>query len=133
MMAQKADQAETKGAAPFIAAFPEVSALATKRMEEISQLQAQLFQGMPDINKRWMDRMQSEAALAAQFTAKLAAAHSVPDAASAWEEWITRRMEMATEDAKLLLADSQKISEAATAFLSSGFKAGPNGGDPQSK
>jgi hypothetical protein len=88
---------------------------------------------MPDINKRWMDRMQSEAALAAQFTAKLAAVHSVPDAASAWEEWITRRMEMATEDAKLLLADSQRISEAATAFLSSGFKAGANGGNPKSE
>jgi hypothetical protein len=42
-------------------------------------------------------------------------------------------MEMATEDAKLLLADSQKISEAATAFLSSGFKAGANGGGPQSR
>jgi hypothetical protein len=65
--------------------------------------------------------MQSEATLAPEFASKLAAARSIPETATICQEWVSRRMEMATEDAKRLSADSQKFVATGARLLSKGW------------
>jgi hypothetical protein len=57
------------------------------------------------------DRLQSEASLASELTSRLTAARSPADAAAAYQEWMSRRMGMAAEDGKHLLANTQKIMQ----------------------
>jgi hypothetical protein len=57
--------------------------------------------------------MQSQAKLGSEFVAKLTAARSIPEVATAYQEWASRQMEMAAEDAKRIFADGQKLAETA--------------------
>ena len=63
--------------------------------------------------------------MASEFSAKLTAARSIPDVATACQEWTSRHMEMAAEDAKRIFADGQKMAETGARLLSSGWL--PNG------
>ena len=68
------------------------------------------------MNLSCLDRMQSEATMASEFSTKLTAARSIPEVATVYQKWATRRMEMAAEDAKRLFADSQKLHRDGSAF-----------------
>ena len=72
--------------------------------------------------------MKSEATLASEFANKLTAARSIPETATAYQKWASQRMEMAAEDAKHLLADSQKFAETGARLLSSGLVVQRSGG-----
>ncbi len=63
------------------------------------------------MNRHWFDRMQSEANLTSKFWSKLAAARSIPDAMTAYQEWAGRQFEMIAEDRKHPLADYQMLTE----------------------
>ncbi len=71
--------------------------------------------------------MQSHAKLGSEFVTKLTAARSMPEVATAYQEWASRQMEMATEDAKRIFADGQKLAETGARLLSNGWR--PNGND----
>jgi hypothetical protein len=76
-----------------------------------------------EANQNWLDRIQSEAALASEFTSKLTASHSIADTTTACQEWAKRRMELFTEDGQRLMTNSQKFMERAAQFLSTaGFQ-----------
>ena len=71
--------------------------------------------------------MQSEAALASELATKLTAVRSIPEVATAYQEWATRHMEMAAEDAKRIFTDAQKLAESGTQLLSKGLRPGGPG------
>ena len=79
------------------------------------------------MNRSWIDGMQSQAKLGSEFVAKLTAARSIPEVATAYKEWASRQMEMAAEDAKRIFADGQKLAETGARLLSNGWR--PNGND----
>jgi hypothetical protein len=89
-------------------------------------MQTELFEKLQEINRNWIDRMQSEAALASEFTTKLTAARSIPETATACQDWARRRMEMSAEDAKRLAADGQEVLKTGTQMLTNGWLS--NGG-----
>ena len=97
-----------------------------KRVEEFVNVQTELVQKLQEMNRQWFDRAQSEANLAPELASKLTAARAIPDAIAAYQEWTSRRFEMMAEDGKHLLADTQKLIEAATRLLPNGslFKGG---------
>ena len=105
---------------------PEFAAMGKKRLEELVAMQTGLLEKLQEVNRDWFDRMQSEAALASEFTAKLTAARSIPETATVYQEWGSRRMEMAVEDGKRLFADGQKFVETGARLLSNGWLS--NGG-----
>jgi len=74
-----------------------------------------------EANQNWLDRIQSEAALASEFTSKLTASHSIADTTTACQEWAKRRMELFSEDGQRLMTNSQKFMERAAQFLSNGW------------
>ena len=98
----------------------EFAEMGKKRVEEFVNTQTELLEKLQEMNRQWFDRAQSEANLASEFTSKLTAARSIPEAMAAYQEWTSRRFEMMAEDGKHLLADTQKFMEAATRLLPNG-------------
>ena len=98
---------------------PELAAMGKKRLEEFVAMQTEQLEKLQEMNQSWFDRMQSEAALASEFTTKLTAVY---------QEWATRHMEMAAEDGKRFLADGQKLAETGARLLSNGWQANGHGG-----
>jgi hypothetical protein len=100
---------------------PEFGVMAKKQFEELAEVQSEFMENIREANQKCLDRMQSEAALASEFVAKLTASHSISDTTTACQEWGKRRMELFTEDGKRLMTDSQKFMEKAARLLSNGW------------
>ncbi|HUI94751.1 MAG TPA: phasin family protein [Xanthobacteraceae bacterium] len=106
--------------------FGDLSTLHTRRVNEYLTAQSEMVKMFEGMNRRWVDRMKSEANLASDFAAKLAAVRTFPDAMRICQEWSTRRLELMAEDGKHLLDDSQKFVEAEARLLSNRW---PGGGE----
>jgi Phasin protein len=100
---------------------PAMPAMGKRRFEELAKIQADLLEEIREANQNWLDRMQSEATLASEFSSKLTASHSIVDTTAACQEWAKRRMELFTEDGQRLMTNSQKFMEKATRSLSNGW------------
>ena len=72
-------------------------------------MQKELFETFHDISRDWFARATSEAELAFKLPRQLTNARSVPDALSAYQEWLNEWMSMWGEDGRRLISDSQKI------------------------
>lgn len=100
---------------------PTNDAMTKTRFEELSEIQSDLLKEIREANQNWLDRIHSEASLAAEFCSKLAASHSITDTTTACQEWTKRRMELLTEDGQYLMTNSQKFMEKTAQFLSNGW------------
>jgi hypothetical protein len=56
-----------------------------------------------------------------QTIEKLTAAHSVPDAMAAYQEWLSEEIGARTEDARRLMSNGQKFMETSSRLLSNGW------------
>jgi hypothetical protein len=68
-----------------------------------------------------MARATSEVELGLKLSKKLSAAHSVPDAIAAYQEWLSEEMAARSEDANRLLSNGQKFMDTSTRLLSNGW------------
>jgi len=100
---------------------PTMAAMGKKHFDELAKIQSDLLEEIREANQNWLDRMQSEATLASEFSSKLTASHSIADSTAACQEWAKRRMELFTEDGQRLMTNSQKFTEKAAQFLSDGW------------
>jgi Phasin protein len=107
---------------------PEIAAMGQKRVEDFVKAQTELLDKFQEANRHWFDRMQSEANIASEFATKVIGARSITDAMAACQEWTTRRFEMAVEDGKRLVAETQKVMETGTRLLSNGWPGYGRGG-----
>jgi hypothetical protein len=76
------------------------------------RLQKEMFGVLSDIGHEWFARAASQAEFASELPNKLTAARSVPDAVSAYQEWLGKCMTMAGEDSYRFISDSQRIINA---------------------
>jgi hypothetical protein len=74
-----------------------------------------------EMSRDWMERATAEVELSLKLSKKLTAAHSVPDAVSAYQEWLNDEMGARAEDARLLMSNGQKFMDTTSRFLSSGW------------
>ena len=96
---------------------PEVVTMGKQCIEELFNVQTELLERLQETNQHWLERVQSEAALASKFAAKLTATHSVPEAMTTYQEWTGRQIEMIADDSKLLVADTQRFMETGARLL----------------
>ena len=96
-----------------------------QQFDAFADIQAELFSKLEQANLRWMDTIQKRVNLASEFATKLTAARSVPETVSACQDWVRQRIEMAEEDAKQLLADSEAFMDTAARLVSNDW--GSNG------
>ncbi len=100
---------EKAGAAGAVnAQFAEMGA---KSVTAGLRMQKELFETFQDIGRDWFARATSEAELAFKLPRQLTNARSVPDALSAYQEWLNEWMSMWGEDGRRLVSDSQKIMD----------------------
>ena len=86
-------------------------------MEVLVDVQRELFETLQETNRHWLERVQSEAALASKLATKLTATRSVSEAMTTCQEWTSRQVEMIAEDSKLLVADTQRFMETGARLL----------------
>ncbi len=104
----------------------DVAAMGKQRMDEFVKTQSALLAGFQDLNRQWFDRCQAETKLFIDFSTKLATARSIADATAAYQELAQRQWDMASEDAKRMLADSEVLTRNTTQLWSSSWL-GPTG------
>jgi hypothetical protein len=85
--------------------------------ERLSRFQAELFEKIQEVNRHWLERIQSEATLAAEFAAKMASARSLPDAATVYREWASRQLKLTVEDASYAISTGQALMDMGSLLL----------------
>jgi hypothetical protein len=125
-MTQKNQQSEGLPPNPS----PDFVAMTKTGFAKLSAVQSELIEEIRDANQIWLDRVRSEAAIASEFTSKLAASHSISDTSAAYQEWTKQHMELFAEDGKRVMAGSQKFMAKAAQLFANGWpKSGSaNGG-----
>jgi hypothetical protein len=83
-----------------------------KGFEAATGMHKELLKLFEDANREWLARMDQEQKLVSELTAKLTASHSAPEAISAYQEWMDRRVKLMSEDSKKFVADWQKFANA---------------------
>jgi hypothetical protein len=85
---------------------------------------SEFFNALQEMSRDWMGRATAEVELSLKLSKKLTDAHSVPDAITAYQEWLSEEMNARTEDARLLMSNGQKIIEASSRLLSDSWSSG---------
>ena len=85
--------------------------------ERLSRFQAELFEKIQEVNRHWLERAQSEATLAAEFARKMASARSFPDAATVYQEWASRQLKLAVEDASYAISTGEALMDMGSRLL----------------
>jgi hypothetical protein len=101
------EQTSTESAAPFL--MKQFADLGQETFYRMMTLQKGLLKTVQELNQQWAASMSAEAELASQFFAKLTAAKSMPDAASACQECGSRQMEILADQNRKLMAASERI------------------------
>jgi hypothetical protein len=105
----------------------EVAEMGRQRLKAAIEIQAELFDRWHEINRQWLARVQSEVDIASGLTGELTAPRTVPDAATACQEWAGKRINMFAEDGRRLVTDRQKLMATGTRLFSNGRAAGSAG------
>ena len=85
---------------------------------------SEFFNALQEMSRDWMVRANAEVELGLKLSKKLTAAHSVPDALAAYQEWLREEMSARAEDARLLMSNGQKIMDASSRLLSNSWTSG---------
>jgi hypothetical protein len=86
-----------------------------------SQAGSEFFNTLQEMSRDWMTRATAEVELGLKLSKKLTAAQSVPDAVSAYQEWLSEEMGARAEDTRLLMSSGQKFMDASSRLLSSNW------------
>ena len=118
---------QTETATPFSLIPSEFITMGKKHIHECVKAHSELLDRFQEANRSWLDHLQSEADLSAEFASKMTAARSLPDVATLVLEWNKRHMEMAKVDTKHVLAATQKIMEVGARLLPGAWLFNGNG------
>jgi hypothetical protein len=102
----------------------EVAEMGKKQVDAVIEMQKEFVKSMEEANRAWAARVKAETDLAAEFSGKLTAARSIPEAAAIYQEWMGKRMELFAEDSQRFVADIQKFAASAARLLPKGWPGG---------
>jgi hypothetical protein len=108
---------QTTTTTPFMPITSGLIAMGQRHIHDCVKAQSELVDTFQEASRSWLDHCQREADLSAELASKMTAVRSIPDAAAILLEWTNRHMEMATVDAKHVLADTHKVMEIGVRFV----------------
>jgi hypothetical protein len=85
------------------------------------QVQGEIFNTLQEMSRDWVACATAEVELGLKLSKKLNAAHSVPDAIAAYQEWFSEEMGARAKDAQRLMSNGQKFMDTSTRLLSNGW------------
>jgi hypothetical protein len=84
-------------------------------------VQKAFLESCDQASRSWLTRMQSEVSLWSDLANKLSTTQSVPEAVEAYSKCVSQRMQMAANDARQFVDESQQIMQKVTHSLSNGW------------
>ena len=82
---------------------------------------SEMFETLQDIGRSWIERASAEAERGSKLSKDLIAVHSVPDALTVCQEWMTKEMDARAEDARQFMSDGQKLMDSSARLLTNGW------------
>ncbi len=82
---------------------------------------SEFFNTLQEMSRDWMERASVEVEHGLKLSKNLSAAHSVPEAITAYQEWLNEEMDACAEDARRLMSSGQKFMDASSRLLSNGL------------
>ena len=93
---------------------------AHEQAKSVFAAQKELLDALEQINEHWFARAKSEAEFAAAMANKLAAARSMPDMTTVYQDWFGQRMQRCVEDSNHVIADVQKLMRTGSRLAQNG-------------
>jgi hypothetical protein len=87
-------------------------------VDSVTQAQAGVLHELQQANEEWIANTHSKLDLASALGTKLMSAHSMPEVATACQDWATQRANLFAEDGRCALLHGQKILESGTRLMS---------------
>jgi hypothetical protein len=97
---------------PQVLNMTEFAAFGQKQSQALTEAQKEWTRLFQQANDDWRARVALERDMAAELTGELSAAKTPPEAAAAYQKWMTRHFE-------LMAKDSQKLVESSQMFVTS--------------
>ena len=94
------------------------SEMGVRSVKASLRMHKEMFDTLQDISRDWVARAASEAELACTLPNRLRDARSVPDALSAYRQWLREWLELCGEDGRRFVSDGQKIMNTGVRCLS---------------
>jgi hypothetical protein len=107
----RAERPRERGAAAA-ATVPPFGEVGERSVNAGLRMQHEMADVFSEISREWFARATSKAELAMKLPTKLTSARSVPDALSAYQQWLGEWMTIVNEDSRRFVSDSQKIMDA---------------------
>jgi hypothetical protein len=98
----------------------EMAGISRKNLETLAAVQKEFLDALSKANRVWITYFNEEAALTSNFTEKLTKTKSIPDAAAAYQEWMSEHMELLSTQAEKVLAETQDFTKACTQIVDNG-------------
>jgi hypothetical protein len=98
----------------------EMTGISRKNIETLAAVQKEFLDALSKANRVWITYFNEEAALTSNFTEKLTKTKSIPDAAAAYQEWMSQHMELLSKQAQRVLAETQDFTKACTQIVDNG-------------
>ena len=95
----------------------ETAGIIRNNIETLAAVQEEFLDALSKANRVWIAYFNEEAALTSNFTEKLTKTKSIPDAAAAYQEWMSQHMELLSKQAQKVLAESQDFTKACTQIV----------------
>jgi hypothetical protein len=85
------------------------------------QAQSEFLKTLEEMSRHWVACATGEIELGLKLSKKLGAAHSVPDAMAACQEWLGEEMNARAEDARRFMSEGQKFVDTSARLLTTNW------------
>ena len=98
-----------------------MSELAATSYDRMLKAQRATFEQLHELNRHWLDRWQAEAKVFTDFSAKLMAARSLPEATKAYQDLAEQQWKMTSEDSRRIIEDGEALTRNGVQLFTSGW------------
>ena len=98
----------------------QLSDITRQNIETLAAIQKQLLDVLNKANREWVAFLNEEVELASNLSKKMTTAKSIPDATAAYQELISRQMELMTQQAKIIFENTQEFTKTCMHVASGG-------------